>query len=255
MNINQVMSATNWAVGSVTWNDGNDYHDMDDTDISSAHSNGYVQDWKYLFKDGYSSLDVSVMPIKVVVSGSGTSKGKLYGLFIGVDLKNEENIDGKADAKAVYNRFKEIDLPFEKKLESPIIVKPDSSTDDLYDINFKIFSYLESIPDITSNDYFVFYFSGHGQFLQNDDETPVMVEKWLWDIENNGDEVLTLGKDNTSDEVVYVSDDELTSWLSNEKFKEVSKLVLLWGLWTLAFEECISQPLNIEELSYCIAQK
>jgi len=67
-NLGQVFSATNWEKRSLTWNDGNDYHDMDDATLQFAHDNGYVEAWSYLFPSGYHDVNLAVLPIKINVS-------------------------------------------------------------------------------------------------------------------------------------------------------------------------------------------
>ncbi len=67
-NLGQVFSATNWQTRSLTWNDGNDYHDMDEATLQFAHDNGYVEDWSYLFPTGYHDVNLAVLPIRVNVS-------------------------------------------------------------------------------------------------------------------------------------------------------------------------------------------
>jgi hypothetical protein len=66
--LQQVFSCTNWTNPTVVWNDGNDYFDMNATNLSAAHTVGYVASWNYLFPDGVHLADVPVAPIKVVVS-------------------------------------------------------------------------------------------------------------------------------------------------------------------------------------------
>ncbi|MBK8167949.1 MAG: hypothetical protein IPK64_18545 [bacterium] len=67
-NMQQVFSATNWT-RSVVWNDGNDFHDMDDATLQAAHESGFVS-WSWLFNTGYTAADVGVMPIKVIVGST-----------------------------------------------------------------------------------------------------------------------------------------------------------------------------------------
>ena len=64
----QVLSATNWTVGSGTWHDGNDYHDLTDNDLLLSKTLGYVPGWPYLFSGGYSDTSIAVMPLKIVVT-------------------------------------------------------------------------------------------------------------------------------------------------------------------------------------------
>ena len=65
--MSQVFSATNWKVGSGTWNDGNDYHDMNENTLLFALQYGYAQGWLWLFTGGYDPTNIAVMPIKVKV--------------------------------------------------------------------------------------------------------------------------------------------------------------------------------------------
>jgi hypothetical protein len=64
----QVFSCHSWAAeDGVTWYDGNDYHDMTDSEINFAHKRGFVNAWKYRTANGYRDADVPMMPIRVVV--------------------------------------------------------------------------------------------------------------------------------------------------------------------------------------------
>ena len=82
-NMQQVFSATNWT-RSVVWNDGNDFHDMDDATLAAAHEYGFVS-WSWLFTTGYLDQSVGVMPIKVVVGAivpaESTSWGQVKALY------------------------------------------------------------------------------------------------------------------------------------------------------------------------------
>jgi len=62
----QVFSGTNWTYGSVVWNDGNDFHDLSDEELTIAHENGNVP-WTLLVTTGYVPSQPGVMPIKVNV--------------------------------------------------------------------------------------------------------------------------------------------------------------------------------------------
>ncbi len=65
-NMQQIFSMTNWATGKVVWNDGNDFHDMDDATLSYAHDHGNAP-WTLLTPSGYVASTPGVMPIKVNV--------------------------------------------------------------------------------------------------------------------------------------------------------------------------------------------
>ncbi len=69
--LTQVFSATNWTAGSGVWGDGNDYHDMDDADLLTAHENGGFPDWPVLFPAGFQPSDTAVMPVQVNVEQPG----------------------------------------------------------------------------------------------------------------------------------------------------------------------------------------
>ncbi len=62
-----VFSSTNWTYGSPVWNDGNDYWDMDASQLAIAHSSGFVPNWGIKFTDGMHIFDAPTGPIKVVV--------------------------------------------------------------------------------------------------------------------------------------------------------------------------------------------
>lgn len=70
-NLNQVFSSTNWKVGSVHWNDGNDIFDLSDNAFESAWSAGYVQVSNYEFQPSSNRLSaehIGCAPIKIVVT-------------------------------------------------------------------------------------------------------------------------------------------------------------------------------------------
>lgn len=72
-NMSQVMSCHNWAAPTpIIWNDGNDYHDLDETRLEFAHINGYAQEWEYYFSSGRTTWEIPVAPIKIIV-GSGNN--------------------------------------------------------------------------------------------------------------------------------------------------------------------------------------
>jgi len=66
----QVLSCTNWASGDPVWNDGNDYFDMSGSQLTAAHSAGYVAAWPYKTGSGYTNTNVPTMPVKIVVAGN-----------------------------------------------------------------------------------------------------------------------------------------------------------------------------------------
>jgi len=65
----QMASATNWNVGYLVWNDGNDIADFSSTQISEAQQNGVtVVNW--LYAEGYLLTYTPACAITVVVSGT-----------------------------------------------------------------------------------------------------------------------------------------------------------------------------------------
>ena len=97
-NLSQVFSCTNWTDSAIVWNDGNDYFDMSDSVLTSAHSVGYASSWKILFKNGFRLFDAPVAPIKVIVKDSSrilfakgdTVIGWQYSTFSGLYTMNPD---------------------------------------------------------------------------------------------------------------------------------------------------------------------
>jgi hypothetical protein len=83
-NMAQIFSSTNWHMPAPVWNDGNDFHDMDDAKLSYAHDHGNVT-LPILTTSGYVDYEVGVMPIKVIVSGTTATRlgtwGKIKSLY------------------------------------------------------------------------------------------------------------------------------------------------------------------------------
>ncbi len=78
--LHRVMACDNWyANGDVIWNDGNDYFDIDGAKLDFANNYGFINNWKYRFTNGYTDVDIPVMPIKVIVD---VPEPSFYLLFI-----------------------------------------------------------------------------------------------------------------------------------------------------------------------------
>jgi len=78
-NLSQVFSCDNWnAPGDVVWNDGNDYHDLQSTQIEQASDLGFVDSWDYRFSSGYQTRDIPVAPIRVVVGDGSPIPGVTF---------------------------------------------------------------------------------------------------------------------------------------------------------------------------------
>ena len=148
---------------------------------------------------------------------TGVPTPKLHGLFVGMD--HGRDLNGDADAKAIYKAFKQFNHWADTNPE-PLILDPNESG------NANRQTIEQALDDIKSNlspgDGFVFYFSGHGWFptSSDGDETPVWVSVGPWDIGNKHDEYLSLGG-------YDLSDDLLGSWLDDSAWNNVDKLVIL----------------------------
>jgi len=66
-NMQQIFSCSNWQLNSLSWHDGNDYHDLSPGALALANEKGYVYDWPYDVLGGVVYPGLAVMPIKVVV--------------------------------------------------------------------------------------------------------------------------------------------------------------------------------------------
>jgi len=84
----QMASATNWPLGYVVWNDGNDIADFSSSQISEAQQNGVtVVNW--LYTDGYKPTYTPACAIKVVVGETPPQTGSISGVVFYLDSEGD----------------------------------------------------------------------------------------------------------------------------------------------------------------------